>query len=206
MRGRGGVQKRKAGPTRVDKDGDLVMDPTAAADKRRAARSQLGGNGSRGQGTGRANGGPSSRGGTAGMIKAQQAIIRGLSAKQSQANVLESRITTSGTRLQIGGLSSSKAAGNPDGGVESLLAFLERKASGLDNDSNKAVKIKKVCYRFGCGVMEVLVPSMLKRPVHMANLPRVEVSSTYLLLAHHDPHSLSRLLYLANINLVTETG
>lgn len=163
VRGRGGIQKRKAGPTRVDKDGDLVMDPTATADKRRAARSQLGGSGStRGKGAGRTNGGPSSRGGTAGMIKAQQAIIRGLSSKDSQANVLESRITTKGTRLQIGGFFSSKAATNPDGGIESLLAFLERKATGVDTNP---VKIKKVCYRFGHGVMEVLVQSTLKRPI-----------------------------------------
>ncbi|CAG8951266.1 hypothetical protein HYFRA_00008015 [Hymenoscyphus fraxineus] len=143
VRGRGGIQKRKAGGTRVDKDGDLVMDPAIAADKRRAARSQLGGSGpSRGQGSGRANGGPP-RGANAGLIKAQQAIIRGLNAKSAQANVLESRITAAGTRLQIEGLSSSKAAANPDGGMESLLAFLERKASAMDSNSNKAVKITK---------------------------------------------------------------
>jgi nuclear RNA export factor len=53
-----------------------------------------------------------------------------------QANIVESH--TGNNTLQITGLKSSKAAANPDGGLESLLSFLERKASGT-------VKIKKVC-------------------------------------------------------------
>jgi nuclear RNA export factor len=66
--------------------------------------------------------------------------------ESKQATVLESRITTVGpASLRIDGLSSSKAASNPDGGLESLLGFLERKASGLDAKSNRTVKIKKVC-------------------------------------------------------------
>lgn len=75
--------------------------------------------------------------------KAQQAILRGLGARQ--AKVLDSRIT-GGTTLQIDGLKSSKAASNSDGGLESLLGFLERKAAGLDAGSNRAVRIKKVCF------------------------------------------------------------
>jgi nuclear RNA export factor len=137
--GRGGIQKRNkaGGPVRVDRDGDLVMDATAAGDKRRSGKGRLEGPASS-RGTGRGNGGPP-RGGNLGTANAQQAIIRGLETKQ--ANVLESRITTGVTTLQIDGLSSSKAASNRDGGVESLLAFLERKASG----PNRNVKIKKVC-------------------------------------------------------------
>jgi nuclear RNA export factor len=84
------------------------------------------------------------RGGLQGTQKVQQAILRGLGAKQ--ANVLDSRISTGNTTLQIDGLKSSKAASNPDGGLESLLAFLERKAAGLDSGSNRAVRIKKVCF------------------------------------------------------------
>ena len=137
--GRGGIQKRNkaGGPVRVDRDGDLVMDATAAGDKRRSGKGRLEGPASS-RGAGRGHGGPS-RGGNLGTVKTQQAIIRGLETKQ--ANVLESRITTGVTTLQIDGLSSSKAASNRDGGVESLLAFLERKASG----PNRNVKIKKVC-------------------------------------------------------------
>jgi nuclear RNA export factor len=132
--GRGGIQKRNknTGPPRVDRDGDLVMDAAAAGDKRRSGKGRLEGPASS-RGSGRGNGGPS-RGGNLGTAKAQQAIIRGLGAKQ--ANIVESH--TGNNTLQITGLKSSKAASNPDGGLESLLSFLERKASGT-------VKIKKVC-------------------------------------------------------------
>jgi nuclear RNA export factor len=87
--------------------------------------------------------GSPARGGSLATTKGQQAILRGLGG--TQANVLESRITTGGTTIRIDGLSSSKAASNDDGGLSSLLAFLERKASGLDAKSNRVVKIKKVC-------------------------------------------------------------
>lgn len=97
---------------------------------------------SRSQSTGRGKG-ASARGGNLTTQKAQQAILRGLGAKQ--ANVLDSRITQGGTTLQVDGLKDSKAASNSDGGLESLLGFLERKAAGLDSRSNRAVKIKKVC-------------------------------------------------------------
>ncbi|KAF4636361.1 hypothetical protein G7Y89_g1743 [Cudoniella acicularis] len=139
--GRGGIQKRRggAGPVRVDKDGDLVMDPTTAGEKRRSGRGQIEGN-APSRGSGRGRGGPS-RNASAGVLKAQQAIMRGIGAKQ--ANVLESRITAPGSQLQVDGLNESKAASNPDGGLESLLAFLERKASALDSKSNRAIKIKK---------------------------------------------------------------
>lgn len=140
-RGRGGIQKRRAdGPVRVDRDGDLVMDPTAAGVNRRPGKGRMEPS-ARPVGNGRTNQG-SGRGG-AGIHRAQAAILRGMGAKQ--ANVLESRITNTGASLQVGGLSSSKAASNADGGVEALLGFLERKASGMDAKSNRAVKIKKVC-------------------------------------------------------------
>lgn len=145
-RGRGGIQKRRTGgpAPRVDRDGDLNMDAAASTtDKPRS------GNG-RGKPTsdrpGRSQAGPAPRSGGRGSHisdRAKQNIVRGLGGKQ--ANVLESRITDGGLRLQVSGLSESKAAGNPDGGLDALLSFLERKASGLDSKSNRAVKIKKVC-------------------------------------------------------------
>jgi nuclear RNA export factor len=140
--GRGGIQKRRGGTPRVDKDGDLVMDPAAAADKRRSGRGRIEGVPTKPLGAGRANGGQT-RGGSLGIQKAQQAILRGIGAHQ--ANVVESRLASGSSYLKIDGLSSSKAAANPDGGLEALLAFLERKASGLDSKSNRTVKIKKVC-------------------------------------------------------------
>ena len=140
--GRGGIQKRQAQgrPARVDKDGDLVMDAAAAGDKRKSGRGQIDGP-AKPMGAGRNISGPS-RGGQ-GNHRAQQ-LLRGIDSKQ--ANVLESRVTPGpGATLIIDGLSSSKAASNPDGGLENLLGFLERKASALDAKSNRDVKIKKVC-------------------------------------------------------------
>lgn len=110
----------------------------AAGGKPRAGKGRM--ESSKASGSSRANG--AARGGMV-TNKARAAILRGIGAQQ--ANVLDSRITT-GTTLEIGGLSESKAASNPDGGVESLLSFLERKASGMDAKSNRAVKIRKVCH------------------------------------------------------------
>ncbi|KAF8863294.1 hypothetical protein BDZ45DRAFT_116785 [Acephala macrosclerotiorum] len=143
-RGRGGIQKRRAGatPTRIDRDGDLVMDAAAAGEKRRSGKGRM--EPSKPAGTGRTNSGPA-RGGSIATARAKQAILRGIG--RGQANVLESRITTTGNSLQVEGLSLSKAASNPDGGVEALLGFLERKASGMDAKSNRAVKIKKSSLR-----------------------------------------------------------
>lgn len=136
----GGIQKRRGGtgPVRVDKDGDLLMD--AAADKRRSGKGRM--DPSKPPISSRTTG-SAARGGHMASQKAQQAIIRGLGGKQ--ANVLESRATNAPTSLQIYGLKASKAASNTDGGLESLLGFLERKAKGTDPDPNRIVKIKKVC-------------------------------------------------------------
>lgn len=138
---RGGIKKRRGGPVRVDKDGDLDMD---GAGRGKSGKGRLESPApSRPQGPGRGRG-SASRAGPLDTQKAQQAILRGLGAKQ--ANILESRIGAGGTTLQVDGLKSSKAASNSDGGLESLLGFLERKAAGLDSASNRAVKIKKVCF------------------------------------------------------------
>jgi nuclear RNA export factor len=143
--GRGGIQKRRAGgPIRVDKDGDLDMDASGRGKSGKGRlESPIPSRPQRPQppGRGRAS---APRGNSLGMQKAQQAILRGLGAKQ--ANVLDSRNNTGGTTLQVDGLKSSKAASNTDGGLESLLGFLERKAAGLDSGSNRTVRIKKVCF------------------------------------------------------------
>ena len=143
--GRGGIQKRRAGtgPAQVDKDGDLDMDAGAGVGGRgKSGKGRLESpipSGPRGAGRGRGAGPP--RGGNARTT--QHNIERGL--RHQNVNILESRITTGGTTLQVDGLMSSKAASNADGGLESLEGFLERKASALDSKSNRVVKIKKVC-------------------------------------------------------------
>ncbi|KAH8815064.1 hypothetical protein F5884DRAFT_770939 [Xylogone sp. PMI_703] len=136
--GRGGIQKRRGGSVRVDRDGDLVMDAAAASNRNKTTLTRHDGRPSPARGgsmTGQGRGGLGSQ-------RSQQAILRGLNTRQ--ANVLETHISRpTSTTIRVDGLRSSKAASNADGGLESLLAFLERKASGLDAKSNRTVKIKK---------------------------------------------------------------
>jgi nuclear RNA export factor len=162
--GRGGIQKRRGGPPRVDKDGDLVMDTvegkmivgggSGRPEGNKSLRARAGARGGQVAGTPRGN-----------LLtqQSQQAIIRGL--ESHQANVLESRISqgtsiehsgpvrkdwrrdpqTPPVSLRVRGLKESKAASNHDGGLKDLLSFLERKANGQDVESHKMVRIKKVC-------------------------------------------------------------
>lgn len=133
---RGGIQKRRAPPTRPDRDGDVDMDGEGGG-RRQSGKGRLESSTSgRSQGAGRGRGG-------AGKGNHQaQAIMRGMGAHQ--ANVLESR-TSSLATLRVDGLHQSKAASNSDRGLEALLGFLERKASSRDSKSNRTVRIKKVC-------------------------------------------------------------
>lgn len=167
--GRGGIQKRRGGPPRVDKDGDLFMDPVEGkailgsgsdsgggrSEGIRPSRARAAGRGGQAAGTSRGN---------LSTQQSQQAIIRGLESQQ--ANILESRISQSSflehggagrkdwrrdlqtplTSLRVRGLKESKAASNPDGGLKDLLSFLERKANGQDVESHRVVRIKKVCF------------------------------------------------------------
>jgi len=122
------------------------MDPTLIGEQNKSGKGRVDtASSSRGQGSGR-GGRASGRGGKIAIQRAQQAILRGM----GQANVLQSRGSTPDITLCITGLSQSKAATNNDGGLEALVTFLERKGTGLDAKSNRAVRIKKVCTHTPC--------------------------------------------------------
>ncbi|KAG9248424.1 hypothetical protein BJ878DRAFT_488250 [Calycina marina] len=132
---RSGIQKRSSTPRpRVDKDGDLVMDSDATKSGKGGIERVRG----RGAGRGRA---ASTRASNPGRSKA--AVERGIST--SQVNL----VNGSSSQVQVDGLHGSKAVNNPDGGLEALCGFLERKAAGLDAASNRVVKIKKSQLRGG---------------------------------------------------------
>ncbi|KAH6660007.1 hypothetical protein BKA67DRAFT_546481 [Truncatella angustata] len=159
-----GIKKRGAGgPTKTDRDGDLVMDAPAAGGPGRGNR-QSNANKSAAPPTGPRRsarsapaGGraprPTSR--AADMVKK---IIEGGSGNMSSR--VAAGIDTSGrhTRssrpinaahtmtLRIGGLKNSKAASNDDGGLRDLIIFLERKASTVGK-TNRPVHIKKSSIR-----------------------------------------------------------
>jgi nuclear RNA export factor len=185
--GRGGIQKRRGGPPRVDKDGDLVMDPvggkamlgsgSGGSEGNRSSRARAAGWGGQAAGTSRGN---------LSTQQSQQAIIRGLESQQ--ANILESRVSQSTfserggpgrkdwrrdlqtplTSLRVRGLKESKAASNLDGGLKDLLSFLERKANGQDVESHRGVRIKKVCFT----VKVAGSPGVMQPPLGYTFLPK----------------------------------
>ncbi|KAI5240709.1 hypothetical protein E4T43_05924 [Aureobasidium subglaciale] len=125
---RGGIAKRK---TRTDRDGDLVMDPTA-----------------RTRGGGVAKGGKS--GAPAGRDKTRGAKVnpRGAGFEKKLANHIGGSTVRTRNQpsrgleeLRVTGYKNSKAASNSDGGLNSLIVWLEKRAS---LKSKRAIKIKKV--------------------------------------------------------------
>lgn len=65
------------------------------------------------------------------------------------------KIAANNTTLIVTGLKSSKASSNADGGMKSLLQFLERKANQLKGSGGRPITIKKVCQGIPTGVRGV---------------------------------------------------
>ncbi len=163
---RGGIQKRRGGTPRTDRDGDLDMDAAAGRGRGRGAPSRPGQpyptNGGRG----------GARGGTARGILDERRVLRGMGSEN--AIVTRPRTNTgvkgilkeaSGSGrgrqekpaarldcISVRGWTESKAASNPDRGLQNLLDFLERKATvlegkatGTNTPARDAVRIVKVC-------------------------------------------------------------
>ncbi|KAK4143266.1 uncharacterized protein C8A04DRAFT_12525 [Dichotomopilus funicola] len=112
----GGIAKRRGTP-RTDRDGDVSMDATAANNPPSgpARGSTRGTRGSRG-----------GRGARASTRLAQN--VRNFVSEQDGVSRGEKPQSNRAT-LKIYGLKDSKAANNSDGGLRSLLDFLERKSS-----------------------------------------------------------------------------
>lgn len=154
---RGGVQKRGQQTVRVDKDGDLDMDFNGVG---------------RGRGRGRGadhrrstpnphtneHGNPfrDSRRTKVDLSAVQKGVFR-VMGKATKGPRASSRLVSNPGQIAGGmdkpaaggldqilirGLRQSKAATNADGGLESLLSWVERKASGPNGES---VRVKKVC-------------------------------------------------------------
>lgn len=142
----GGIAKRGRTAPRVDRDGDLDM---GAASSTR----------SRG-GLNKTSNPPSRRGnprstGPKSNSRLQQNLDRHLGdTSQIPRAPSAPRAAVSNTTLIIGGLKSSKAATNADGGVKSLVEFVEKKATHIKKKDASAtgtrgsvrpVLVKKVC-------------------------------------------------------------
>ncbi|EAQ92544.1 hypothetical protein CHGG_00779 [Chaetomium globosum CBS 148.51] len=115
-RGGGGIGKRR-GPSRTDRDGDVSMDSVNAANQ------------PTGPSTHSTRGNRGSRGGRGSRVSTRLASnVRNHASEDGTARSDKSQFSNKVT-LKIHGLNDSKASGNQDGGLRSLLEFLERKSS-----------------------------------------------------------------------------
>ncbi|KAL6403324.1 mRNA export factor MEX67 [Ilyonectria robusta] len=151
---RGGIQKRGRASTRADGDGDLDMDSAGARTKKTTPADSN---------TTRTR--PSTRAATSlnakGPSRTAQNVLKHLT--NGSASSLASRISGAASGkgkgkgrqqdmsglsvLRVGGLKQSKAASNPGGGLDDLLAFMERKASSfLTGRHKRNIAIKKSHY------------------------------------------------------------
>lgn len=138
---RGGITKHRTGPTKVDKDGDMVMGASGGISK------PTGKGRPEGSSRGRAGHISNDRSRTSTPQAQAQAIARGM--RTQQVNIIESRASNASRRkdveILVRGLKESKASKNADGGLKDLLSFLERKASALDGAPKRGIRTKKVC-------------------------------------------------------------
>ena len=177
---RGGIQKRNTTPARMDRDGDLVMDP-AATNGRASAR---------GRGTAIRNS-PRTRKDAATFdplaarasrhprkgidpSAIQKVVLRGMGSSEAAPRGPRSSLRSVRGRgssrptdeawdqITVKGFKQSKAAANPGGGITELVAFLERKAT--HPDAPETVKIKKVCLKLHSARLQRHKTSKLSGP------------------------------------------
>jgi hypothetical protein len=156
----GSIQKRRAPGGRVDRDGDVSMDASST----NGAAGGASGRGGRGGAAKRATQGTraSSRIAQNVATYAQAELGKGDGGRTGRVSVgaSKARFAHSAT-LKVHGLKDSKAASNSDGGVRTLLTFLERKASKGD----KHIAIRKVCS--SCEQFSQPLGPALDTPVHI---------------------------------------
>ncbi|KAL5365603.1 hypothetical protein BJX96DRAFT_159403 [Aspergillus floccosus] len=145
---RGGIRKRGA-VKRVDRDGDLAMDGDAARGRGKKARGDTGG-----------------RTGT--RDRALNAIQKAITSNtsDSQANIRQGKAGNTLEQVRVHGWKQSKAASNRDGGLESLLTFLERKLSTHDSKSGGRARITKSRVE-GDSLVVFIKPELLERMLQM---------------------------------------
>ncbi|KAG6005264.1 hypothetical protein E4U21_000301 [Claviceps maximensis] len=141
---RGGIQKKRAGATRTDIDGDLDMDTVG----KRAAR--LAASEARRSRLKSARTDPGSH--SSGASTAALTVLRHLKGNGPSGLAIGRFAEVTRNRgkvyfLRVHGLKQSKAVGNQDGGLNDLLKFLERKATSFRSSSFnrpvRSVMIKK---------------------------------------------------------------
>ncbi|KAF7587531.1 nuclear mRNA export, poly(A)+RNA binding protein, partial [Aspergillus hancockii] len=150
---RGGIRKRGA-TKRVDRDGDLAMDAGSA------------------QGRGKRVRGDSSRSGTTGprtqtRDRALNAIQKAIASNtDSQANIRQGGRGSNLEQVTVRGWKQSKAASNRDGGLESLITFLEKKLNTNDPKAGSRARITKSRAQ-GDALIVSIRPELMERMLQM---------------------------------------
>ncbi|KAL4898242.1 hypothetical protein BDV59DRAFT_166493 [Aspergillus ambiguus] len=162
---RGGIRKRGA-PKRVDRDGDLSMDGDAARGRGKKARGDTGG-----------------RAGT--RDRALNAIQKAITSNtsDSQANIRQGKAGNALEQVHVRGWKQSKAASNRDGGLESLLTFLEKKLNTHDSKSGARARITKSRVE-GDTLVVSIKPELMDRMLQMNGF---SFAGAPLTIEKHDP-------------------
>ncbi|GKZ19105.1 nuclear mRNA export, poly(A)+RNA binding protein [Aspergillus brasiliensis] len=143
---RGGIRKRGAA-TRVDREGDLMMDAGSARNRGKKGR------------------GDSGRSQAAN--KAMDAIQKAISSNSdTQANIRQGKRGSGLEQVIVRGWKQSKAASNRDGGLESLIAFLEKKLSPPDSKAGTRARITKSRVE-GDALIVSIRPELLERMLQL---------------------------------------
>ena len=123
--------------TKADRDGDLAMDGPIKARGGRVGKSSGSANPRKDLTAGKGKGGILSAANQRAILKHAGA---GDVAMKGPKNVPSRGLA----ELKVTGWNKSKASTNPDGGVSSLITWLEKKASNRLSSRVRTVKIKKV--------------------------------------------------------------
>ncbi|KAL4792969.1 hypothetical protein BDV19DRAFT_367402 [Aspergillus venezuelensis] len=154
---RGGIRKRGAAPTKVDRDGDLAMGAGAGAIRGQKAR----GGSSRPTPTG-----PRTHTIDKSLNQIQKALAS--SSASSQANIRQGGRGAGLEHVAVRGWKESKAASNRDGGVESLVTFLEKKLAPHDSKSGSTrARISKSRVE-GDALIASIRPELLERMLQLS--------------------------------------
>lgn len=158
---RGAIRKR--GGNRVDRDGDFDMDRNV--DRGRGGKRARGHSG-RGNLTITSTQGRDQRKMSIDRDRTRNTIQKALSDSTSQANFGRPAVNSGILQASIRGWRQSKAASNSDGGIQSLVTFLEKKITPPDSkaSANPRTKITKVC-----AIMEFVAVTGIysqHRPLH----------------------------------------
>ncbi|KAL2823186.1 hypothetical protein BDW59DRAFT_100124 [Aspergillus cavernicola] len=172
---RGGIRKRGA-PTRVDRDGDLAMGAGAGAIRGQKTR-------------GGSDRHPPSGPRTQSIDRTIGAIQKALSTSTPQANIRQGGRSAGLEQVSVTGWKQSKAASNRDGGVESLVTFLEKKLTSSDSKPGARARISKSRVE-GDALIASIRPEFLER---MLQLSGFSFAGAPLTIEKHDQSTATML-------------